>query len=350
MTLGNRLASMQGASGSGARPSAPTLEMVAREANVSRATVSRVVNGSTKVSPDIERAVNAAIAKLNYVPNRAARSLASRTTNAIALVVPEDTTMFFGDPYFASIVQGITRRLDDSEYLLNLLLSTSDPNRKTVRYLRSGVVDGALVVSHHEGDHSLADAAREMPMVFGGRPPNISDDDIYVDGDNLEGGMTATERLLAIGRRRVGTITGPLDMPAAVDRLEGFRRAMATAGLPDDATETADFSVAGAVAATRRLLDRVPDLDGLFVASDLMATGALSVLRERGREVPKDIALVGYDDSPAATSTAIPLTTVHQPSEDMGFMMADLLLRILAGEDVPHRNIMPTRLVRRASA
>jgi len=350
MNTANRLAGMQGATGTGARSSAPTLEMVAREANVSRATVSRVVNGSPKVSPEVARAVNAAIAKLNYVPNRAARSLASRTSGAIALVVPEDTTRFFGDPYFAAIVQGITRRLDDSEYLLNLLLSTSDPNRKTVRYLRSGVVDGALVVSHHEGDHSLHEAAHQMPMVFGGRPPNIAESDIFVDVDNLEGGMTATERLIAIGRKRIGTITGPLDMPAAVDRLAGFRRSMETAGMPADAVEQADFSVAGAVAATRRLLDREPDLDGLFVASDLMATGALAVLRERGRRVPEDVAVVGYDDSPAATSSAIPLTTVYQPSEEMGYLMADLLLRLLAGEDVPHRNIMPTRLVRRASA
>ncbi|WP_353828467.1 LacI family DNA-binding transcriptional regulator [Agromyces sp. SYSU T0242] len=336
--------------GSGGRASAPTLEMVAREANVSRATVSRVVNGSPKVSAEVVRTVNAAIDKLNYVPNRAARSLASRTSGAIALVVPEDTRMFFGDPYFAAIVQGITRRLDDSEYLLNLLLSTSDPNRKTVRYLRSGVVDGALVVSHHEGDHQLHEAAHEMPIVFGGRPPNITDTDIFVDVDNLEGGMTATERLIAVGRKRIGTITGPLDMPAAVDRLEGFRRSMATAGLPADAVESADFTVAGAVAATRRLLDRAPDLDAIFVASDLMATGALAVLRERGRRVPEDVAVVGYDDSPAATSSAIPLTTVHQPSEEMGYKMADLLLRLLAGEDVPHRNIMPTRLVRRISA
>ncbi|WP_400999999.1 LacI family DNA-binding transcriptional regulator [Agromyces sp. GXQ0307] len=341
---------MQGSTGAGARSSAPTLEMVAREANVSRATVSRVVNGSPKVSPDVVRVVNAAIAKLNYVPNRAARSLASRTSGAIGLVVPEDTRMFFGDPYFASIVQGITRRLDDSEYVLNLLLSTSDPNRKTLRYLRSGVVDGALVVSHHEGDHQLHEAAREMPIVFGGRPPNITETDIFVDVDNLEGGMTATERLIAAGRKRIGTITGPLDMPAAVDRLEGFRRSMATAGQPADAVETADFTVAGAVAATRRLLDRVPDLDAIFVASDLMATGALAVLRERGRHVPEDVAVVGYDDSPAATSSAIPLTTVHQPSEEMGYLMADLLVRLLAGEDVPHRNILPTRLVRRASA
>ncbi len=140
-------------------------------------------------------------------------------------------------------------------------------------------------------------------------------------------------------------------MPAGVDRLEGFRRAMSAAELADDAVETADFTAAGAVAATRRLLDRVPDLDGLFVASDLMATGALAVLRERGRTVPGDIAVVGFDDSPAATSSAIPLTTVHQPSEQMGFEMADLLLRHLAGDpEVPHRNIMPTHLVRRASA
>ena len=339
------------AGGVHARPAAPTLEAVAREAKVSRAKVSRVVYGSPKVSPEVVTAVNAAIAKLNYVPNRAARSLASRTTQAIALVVPEDTTRFFGDPYFAAIVQGITRRLDGSEYLLNLLISTNDPGRKTVRFLRSGVVDGALVVSHHEGDDSLWEATGSVPMVFGGRPSHESETETYVDVDNVEGGMTGTEHLIATNHRRIGTITGPLDMPAGVDRLQGFHRAMEVAGLPVDAVETADFTVAGAVAATRRLLDRVPDLDGLFVASDLMATGALSVLRERGRRVPDDVAVVGFDDSPAATSSAIPLTTVHQPSADMGFEMADLLLRLLAGEtDVPHRNIMPTRLVRRASA
>lgn len=342
---------MHGGGGVTARPAAPTLEAVAREANVSRATVSRVVNGSPKVRPDVVTAVNAAIAKLNYVPNRAARSLASRTTQAIALVVPEDTTRFFGDPYFAAIVQGITRRLDESEYLLNLLISTNDPGRKTMRYLRSGVVDGALVVSHHEGDHSLWEAAGAVPMVFGGRPSHESESEIYVDVDNVEGGMMATEHLIAINRQRIGTITGPLDMPAGIDRLDGFHRAMERAGRPADAVETADFTVAGAIAATRRLLTRVPDLDGLFVASDLMATGALSVLRERGRRVPEDIAVVGFDDSPAATSSAIPLTTVHQPSADMGFAMADLLLRVLAGDtSVARRNIMPTRLVRRASA
>ena len=333
------------------RPTAPTLEEVAREANVSRATVSRVVNGSPKVSPDVVTTVKAAIAKLNYVPNRASRSLASRTSGAIALIVPEDTTLFFGDPYFAAIVQGITRRLDESEYLLNLLVASSDPSHKTVPYLRSGVVDGALVVSHHEGDDLLREADTVLPLVFGGRPSFEAGEHIFVDVDNVEGGATATDHLISVGRKRIGTIAGPQNMSAGVDRLEGYRRAMDAAGLPADAVETADFTVAGAVAAARRLLDRVPDLDGLFVASDLMATGALAVFRERSRSVPGDIAVVGFDDSPAATSSAIPLTTVHQPSEQMGFEMADLLLRHLAGDpDVPKRNIMPTRLVRRASA
>lgn len=341
---------MQGGGGIKTRPTAPTLEEVAREANVSRATVSRVVNGSPKVSPDVVTAVNAAIAKLNYVPNRAARSLASRTSGAIALIVPEDTVFFFGDPYFAAIVQGITRRLDDSDYLLNLLVASTDPGHKTVRYLRSGVVDGALVISHHEGHDLQHEADMLLPLVYGGRPWQPGDH-IFVDVDNVEGGALGTQHLIDVGRHRIGTVTGPLDMPAAVDRLEGYRRAMGSADLPDDAVETADFTAAGAMVATRRLLDRVPDLDGIFVASDLMATGVLSVLRERGRSVPGDIAVVGFDDSPAATSSVIPLTTVHQPSEQMGFEMADLLLRHLAGDpEVPHRNIMPTHLVKRDSA
>ena len=117
-------------------------------------------------------AVNAAIAKLNYVPNRAARSLASRTSGAIALIVPEDTAFFFGDPYFAAIVQGITRRLDDSDYLLNLLVASTDPGHKTVRYLRSGVVDGALVISHHEGARPAARGRHAAPARL--RRPSVA--------------------------------------------------------------------------------------------------------------------------------------------------------------------------------
>ncbi|GLU87791.1 LacI family DNA-binding transcriptional regulator [Agromyces sp. NBRC 114283] len=335
---------------------APTLEMVARRAGVSRATVSRVVNGSPKVSPEVVSAVNAAVAELRYVPNRAARSLARRSSSAIALIVPEDVTVFFGDPYFAAVVQGIMDRIDDSEYVLNLLVASADPQRKTRGYLESGVVDGAIVISHHAGDELFEHAT--VPLVYGGRP-SAGIDAYVVDVDNVEAAVSGTAHLIEIGRRRIGTISGPLDMPAGIDRLEGFRRAVGAAGLPDDLVETGDFTAEGAAAATRRLLDRVGDgrdgrplgVDALFVASDLMATGALAVLAERGLRVPEDIAIVGFDDSPAALRTGVPLTTVAQPSAEQGGLMAELLIRLIEGDEtVPKQTILPTRLVLRDSA
>jgi DNA-binding LacI/PurR family transcriptional regulator len=335
-----------------ARAPQPTLEMVAAAAGVSRATVSRVVNGSPKVRPEVVESVNAAIEQLNYVPNRAARSLASHQTQSVALVVPEDMTKFFGDPYFAAVVQGITQRLDESDYTLNLLVASSDPRHKTMRYLRSGNVDGALVISHHTGDDFVANLESTMPVVFGGRPPNHSGaDNYFVDVDNVAGAISGVQHLIDIGRTRIGTITGPVDMPAGIDRLNGFLHALEQAGLHSAGIEHGDFTAAGAAAATRRLLERHPDIDALFVGSDLMAVGAMAVLADRGLSVPGDIAVVAFDDSPAATSGPISLTTVSQPSKEMGFAMADLLLRLLADDEtVPHHNIMPTRLVVRESA
>ncbi|UOQ90731.1 LacI family transcriptional regulator [Agromyces endophyticus] len=332
---------------------APTLEMVARVAGVSRATVSRVVNGSPKVSPEVAAAVNDAVKRLRYVPNRAARSLASRSSNAIALVVPEDVTTFFGDPYFAEIVKGIMSRIDDSDYVLNLLVASSDPRHKTRTYLESGVVDGALVISHHTGDEILL-ADSSVPLVFGGRPVDgLVAGATYVDVDNEAAAAVGTQHLIDLGRRRIGTITGPLDMRAGVDRRDGYRSAVTAAGLPDDLVESGDFTAEGAAAATRRLLDRVGDdgVDALFVASDLMASGALAVLAERGLHVPDDVAVVGFDDSPVATRLPVALTTVAQPSEEQGRTMAELLIRLISGDDdVPKQTILPTRLVVRESA
>ncbi|MDR6143853.1 DNA-binding LacI/PurR family transcriptional regulator [Microbacterium foliorum] len=326
-----------------------TIEEVASAAGVSRSTVSRVVNGSTAVSPEALESVKRAIEELSYVPNRAARSLASRQTHAIALIVPEDTTRFFGDPFFASIVAGITGALRGSDYLLNLLIASDDPGDKMTSFVRNGGVDGALIVSHHTSDAFIDRVADVVPVVWGGRPVRIREGDYVVDVDNVAGARTATQHLIETGRTRIATISGPMTMVSSVDRVQGFRGALADAGLSPFAEEAGDYSEAsGADAARRILAEGRPD--AIFVASDLMARGALTALRSAGIRVPEDVALVGFDDSSVALSTEPQLTTMRQPMYAQGEAMAGVLLSRLAGRDPAHTTILPTELVVRASS
>lgn len=326
-----------------------TIEEVAAAAGVSRSTVSRVVNGSTAVSPEALAAVHDAIERLNYVPNRAARSLASRQTHAIALIVPEDTTRFFGDPFFAAIVAGITGTLRSSDYLLNLLIASDDPGDKMTGFVRNGGVDGALLVSHHTSDAFIDRIADAVPVVYGGRPVRTRETDYVVDVDNVAGAREAVRRLIDIGRTRIATISGPLTMLSSIDRVQGFREALADAGLSPFAEEEGDYSEASGADAARRIL-AAGRPDAIFVASDLMARGALTALRAAGIRVPEDIALVGFDDSSVALSCDPQLTTMRQPMYAQGEAMAQVLLSRLAGGDPPRTTILPTELVVRGSA
>jgi DNA-binding LacI/PurR family transcriptional regulator len=174
----------------------------------------------------------------------------------------------------------------------------------------------------------------------------------YVDADNLGGATTATEHLLAQGRSRIATITGPMDMVAGQDRFAGFQAALREAGRPvdQDLVAEGDFTEAGGTRAMTTLLERAPDLDAVFVASDVMAVGALRALREAGRRIPDDVAVVGFDDAAVAQTCDPPLTTVAQPLGDMTALMVDLLLRrIEDGDDDVESRVCDTVLVRRAS-
>lgn len=329
---------------------AATIEEVAALAGVSRSTVSRVVNGSTAVSPGALEAVQDAISRLNYVPNRAARSLARRQTHAVAFVIPEDTERFFGDPFFASVVAGVHERIARSDYVLNLIIASDDPHDKATSYLRSGSVDGVIIASHHTSDTFVERIAAELPVVFGGRPAGIRPGNHYVDVDNVGGGADAAAHLAERGHRRVAIISGPPTMTGANDRLRGFREKSEQLGLEIVAVEDGDFSEEGAVAAMRRILDRGDEIDALFVASDLMARGALETLRAAGVSIPGDVAIVGFDDSPVATAVTPALTTIRQPSHAQGMQMADVLLSLLEGREAPDATILPTELVVRDSA
>jgi len=328
----------------------PTLEEVAALAGVSRSTVSRVVNLSPHVTDEAVLAVQDAIGRLGYVPNRAARSLASRKTHVVALVVPESTAKVFADPFFASVVQGVAIFLADTDYTLNLLIASETDSNKTKRYLLGGNVDGALVVSHHSGDHSFANISQNLPVVFGGRPL-LEDiiDSYYVDVDNSHGARVATQQLIEAGCQRIATITGRLDMPPGVDRLSGWLAVVRGAGLGDDLIEQGDFTIAGATEAMRRILDRDPSVDGVFAASDQMAAGALAALRERGLRVPEDVSIVGFDGDYFSETSSPPLTTVAQPASALGAKMAEVLVDLMAGRDVERVTIMPTELIIRGS-
>ncbi|MCU1579614.1 MAG: LacI family transcriptional regulator [Rhodoglobus sp.] len=329
----------------------PTLEMVAAVAGVSRSTVSRVINDSPKVTPEALAAVQAAIEKLGYVPNRAARSLASRRTQSIALVIPENTAKFFADPYFATVIQGAAMYVSSTEYTLTLLIAAEGDAEKTRRYLRGGNVDGALILSHHSDDLSYVALARSLPVVFGGRPMSQEGPTAYyVDVDNVHAARDVTANLIAHGRTRIATIAGPQDMAAGLDRLEGWRLALAEAGIPDDLVEYGDFSPDSGAAAMTKMLDRGIDFDGLFVASAQMASGAMQVLRERGYSVPDDVGVVTFDNDYFAQTSRPALTTIEQPTTEVGRTMVSMLIRLIDGLHVDTITMMPTRLIDRGSA
>jgi DNA-binding LacI/PurR family transcriptional regulator len=329
----------------------PTLEAVAAHAGVSRATVSRVVNDSPRVSPEAKAAVERSIEALGYVPNRAARSLVTKRTDSIALVIAERESRLFADPVLAGMVSGIAAALANTDYMFVLLTAQGEENR-IARYVRNRHADGVILMSLHGDDPLLAMLEKQhMPAVLSGRP--LSKHNIpYVDSDNVGGARTAVEYLVAQGRKRIVTIAGPGEMCAGIDRLDGFRH-----GLPSAVRRSWRHFVAhgafteesGEVAMTE-LLERVPDLDAVFAANDLMAAGALRVLKAAGRKVPDDVALVGFDDSSIARHTDPQLTSVRQPIEDLGRNMAKLLLMRLQNDVIPDPVILPTELIIRQSA
>jgi DNA-binding LacI/PurR family transcriptional regulator len=329
----------------------PTLEAVARHAGVSRATVSRVVNGSTTVAEPIREVVRRAVRELGYVPNQAARSLVTQRTDSVALILPETLNRVFSDDqFFPGIIRGVGQELDAADKQLVLMMAGSQASHDRVeRYALARHVDGVMFASMHGVDPLPGLLTRTgIPVVCNGRPMGRSDVP-YVDVDHAGGVAAAVRHLIASGRRRIATIAGPLDMPAGVDRLAAFRAELKHSRRRP-IVAYGDFTRESGMVAMRSLLDEDPALDGVFVASDLMAHGALRTLHQAGRRVPDDVAVVGFDDIEMARYTDPPLTTVRQPIVEIGRVLTRQLLRLAAGEDIEPALVLPTELVVRESA
>lgn len=330
-----------------------TIRQVAAAAGVSRATASRVISGSTLVSDQARQAVDKAISDLGFVPSSAARSLALGRSSTVALVLPEPDSRVLSDPFFASTILGLSKRLDAADMQMVLLIARAGQGTgRIVRYLEGGHIDGAVIASHHRDDtlnQRVVDSS--LPCVFIGRPLGVPAPASYVDMDNRLGARQATEHLITTGWQRVATIAGPTDMSAGIDRLEGWRAALRDAGRPDDAIAHGDFTLEGGTRATRRLLAAFPDLDAVFAASDMMAAGALTELGNQGRRVPEDVAVIGFDNFDLGESAVPPLSTVDHPVGEMAARAGEMLLDLLAGgEPSPDPVLFAPQLVLRKSA
>lgn len=333
----------------------PTLEDVAAFAGVSRSTASRALNDDAYVSAAAREKVLSAARDLGYSPNQAARSLVTRRTGAVAVVLSEPESRLLDDPYRAAVMRAGYRELADVGRQMVLIFSDiREDLSRTVRFLEGGHVDGALVFAPHRAD-PLPKALRllRIPVVFGGQAAGIRRGVHVVDFDNEGGARLAVEHLVAAGRRRIATIAGPQDQSAPIDRLAGWRKTLLDAGLdPADLAEEGDFTLSGGANAMSALLARHPDIDAVFVASDMMAVGALRTLGRAGRRVPDDVAMVSFDDNVTlAPAMDPPLTSVHQDPREQVHAMVETLMRLLDDHNLkPRQHILPVSLAVRASS
>ncbi|MDG4785645.1 LacI family DNA-binding transcriptional regulator [Micromonospora sp. WMMD1102] len=327
----------------------PTMDDVAAVAGVSRGTVSRVLNGGHNVSGPALEAVRRAIRKTGYVLNQHARSLVTQRSDSVAFILSEPQDRLFEDPNFNILLRGCTQELAEHDITLLLTIAGTSEDRKRVgRYVTAGHVDGALVISTHAGSPLLDELdARGLPFVAVGRPLGWDREVSYVAADDRGGARQMVSYLRSRGHRTIGTITGPLDTSGGVDRLAGYHDVL---GETDPRLVVAgDYTSDGGEAAMERLLRQAPELDAVFVSSDLMATGAIAALHRAGRRVPEDVAVGGFDDSKVASTSVPRLTTIRQPWARISAEMVRLLLGHLAG-DSHAAVILPTELVVRESA
>jgi LacI family transcriptional regulator len=331
-----------------------TLEEIAKLAGVSRSTVSRVVNDHPSVREQVRAQVWQVIHETGYEPHAAARSLVTRRTRIIGVIIPETVTKLFTDPFFPHLLYGITKTCNAEHYhlMLSLFNDPVGPEEMYRRVIHSGHLDGVIVASAYTDDplfpRLLSDG---VPFVLAGRHPNEHVN--YVDVDNVGGARIAVEHLIRLGHTRIATITGPQGMTGGADRLEGYCQALEAhqIAVDENLIVEGDYTEASGSIGAQRLLSASPT--AIFAASDVMAIGALKAIREANLRVPEDVALVGFDDIPIAAAVEPALTTVHQPIEHMGSMAADLLLNLLehqpGAQASANRIILPTRLAVRES-
>lgn len=333
------------------RPRRATVSDVADAAGVSRATVGRYVNRKGYVSSSAREAIARAIDETGFVPSIPARNLVTQRTRMVAFIVHEPDTVFVEDPNIGSILLGANLALSRRDYLMATVVVDSEADVvRIAEHLAGGFFDGAIVVSARVDDPiTQAIEQFEVPAVFIGDVRSVPTA-TSVGIDNRGASRAITTRLRETGRTRIGMIAAALDRASGADRLAGFADAMGEDFDPDLVARADFFTYGAGRAGMRELLRRDPSIDGVVAASDAVAAGALSVLREHNRRVPEDVGIVGFDDSSWALRCEPALSTVHQPASQIGETAGEVVLRRIDGEDSGAGVILPTPIVWRQSA
>ena len=330
--------------------SRPTINDIAKRVGLSKASVSRALNGKQDVDPQTRKRVLKVAEQLGYVPSASARALSNGRSNCLGLLVPTLTW-----PWILEVLRGVAEEIERSGY--SLILYTTAEGEASERAFMSevvpaGAVDGlALVIPIGMLDYIERLAKGGLPVVVvddRGHYPDLP----TVATTNMEGGRSATHHLIEQGRQRIAMLNGPHDFGCNRERLEGYKSALKQAGLRFDPRRVADsdFKETGGASAMAGLLAADPKLDAVFAANDVMAFGAMRALRHAGRRVPDDVAVVGFDDLPGSAMTHPPLTTVHQPLYEMGRTAASMVMAAVRGESIAPRVELPTTLVIRDSS
>jgi len=328
----------------------PTIREVADVAGVSRGTVSRVLTGAKWVSAESAAAVADAIARTGYTVNPHARSLATHRSNSVAFLLTEPQHLLFEDPNFSMLLRGAAAALTERKIALVLIIAGTPAERaQATEYLSGGHVDGVLLVSTHSGNPIVSSLVKAgVPTVAVGAPAGFETKVGYVSADDFGGGKAMVEYLISRGRHKIAHISGPLDTPGGIGRLAGYEAALGDK-YDESLVAHGDYSRASGVSGMEDLLRRHPDLDAVFAANDVMATGALGVLQAAGKSIPDDVSVGGFDDSGFATTSTPPLTTMRQPFERISSEVVRLLVEVIEGNE-PAAIMLPTTLVVRESA
>jgi LacI family repressor for deo operon, udp, cdd, tsx, nupC, and nupG len=325
----------------------PTIYDVARLAGVSTATVSRALNDTGQIAPGTRAAIDAAVEQLGYRPNTIARSLVTKSTQTIALLLPDIT-----NPFYAALVAGIQKQALEAGHTMLLCTTEGDPEREEqyLNLLRAKQVDGALVDGLRLPPDRIARFVRDgFPIVCLDRDVDSTSVPL-VQVDNRLGARLATEHLLSLGHLRIAHVSGAPELRISEERVEGYRDALRAAGLTPDPglVRPGYFSEEGGYEATRNLMNR--GYSALFAANDLSAVGAIAALAEQGYRVPDDISVVGFDDLRLAAFTTPPLTTVHQPAAEIAERATKLLIDLTRGKRIAKQlHVLAPELVVRAS-